>query len=214
MRRGRWAANAAFVELAGGAVEGRPLVSLFCPRTAAEMAVEIRLAQSGERRWRRPHRAWRHGQAGRGAREAAADGWRHLRVRRLLTFGDGQAALRGRLLEQAAVSSMRRSASSSPCPTWSSPAIRAWPGCWAMRRRTHRPQPGPGLRLARPLRGVHRRSDPRADDRQPVRKERDPAAPPRRQPIWCRIRAKAVDMSSREAGTIWILEDVTRRARR
>jgi diguanylate cyclase (GGDEF)-like protein/PAS domain S-box-containing protein len=27
--------------------------------------------------------------------------------------------------------------------------------------------------------------------------------------IWCRIRAKAVDMSSREAGTIWILEDVT-----
>jgi diguanylate cyclase (GGDEF)-like protein/PAS domain S-box-containing protein len=28
-------------------------------------------------------------------------------------------------------------------------------------------------------------------------------------PIWCRIRAKAVDMSSREAGTIWILEDVS-----
>jgi len=27
--------------------------------------------------------------------------------------------------------------------------------------------------------------------------------------IWCRIRAKAVDMTSREAGTIWILEDVT-----
>jgi diguanylate cyclase (GGDEF)-like protein/PAS domain S-box-containing protein len=27
--------------------------------------------------------------------------------------------------------------------------------------------------------------------------------------IWCRLRAKAVDMSSREAGTIWILEDVT-----
>jgi diguanylate cyclase (GGDEF)-like protein/PAS domain S-box-containing protein len=27
--------------------------------------------------------------------------------------------------------------------------------------------------------------------------------------IWCRIRAKAVDMASREAGTIWILEDVT-----
>jgi diguanylate cyclase (GGDEF)-like protein/PAS domain S-box-containing protein len=27
--------------------------------------------------------------------------------------------------------------------------------------------------------------------------------------IWCRIRAKAVDMSSREAGTIWILEDVS-----
>ncbi|MGJ7917522.1 EAL domain-containing protein [Massilia sp. LXY-6] len=27
--------------------------------------------------------------------------------------------------------------------------------------------------------------------------------------IWCRIRSKAVDMSSREAGTIWILEDVT-----
>jgi diguanylate cyclase (GGDEF)-like protein/PAS domain S-box-containing protein len=27
--------------------------------------------------------------------------------------------------------------------------------------------------------------------------------------IWCRIRAKAVDMTSREAGTIWILEDVS-----
>jgi diguanylate cyclase (GGDEF)-like protein/PAS domain S-box-containing protein len=27
--------------------------------------------------------------------------------------------------------------------------------------------------------------------------------------IWCRIRAKAVDMTAREAGTIWILEDVT-----
>ena len=27
--------------------------------------------------------------------------------------------------------------------------------------------------------------------------------------IWCRIRAKAVDMSAREAGTVWIVEDVT-----
>ncbi|CAH0287938.1 putative signaling protein CC_0091 [Massilia sp. Bi118] len=27
--------------------------------------------------------------------------------------------------------------------------------------------------------------------------------------IWCRIRARAVDMTSREAGTIWILEDVS-----
>jgi diguanylate cyclase (GGDEF)-like protein/PAS domain S-box-containing protein len=27
--------------------------------------------------------------------------------------------------------------------------------------------------------------------------------------LWCRIRAKAVDTTSREAGTIWILEDVT-----
>jgi PAS domain S-box-containing protein len=27
--------------------------------------------------------------------------------------------------------------------------------------------------------------------------------------IWCRIRAKAVDMSAREAGTVWIVEDVS-----
>jgi len=27
--------------------------------------------------------------------------------------------------------------------------------------------------------------------------------------VWCRIRAKAVDMSSREAGTVWIVEDIS-----
>jgi len=27
--------------------------------------------------------------------------------------------------------------------------------------------------------------------------------------VWCRIRAKAVDMSAREAGTVWIVEDIT-----
>ena len=27
--------------------------------------------------------------------------------------------------------------------------------------------------------------------------------------FWCRVRAKAVDADAREAGTIWILEDVT-----
>jgi diguanylate cyclase (GGDEF)-like protein/PAS domain S-box-containing protein len=28
-------------------------------------------------------------------------------------------------------------------------------------------------------------------------------------PVWCRIHAKAVDMSAREAGTVWIVEDIT-----
>ena len=28
-------------------------------------------------------------------------------------------------------------------------------------------------------------------------------------PVWCRIRAKAVDVSAREAGTVWIVEDIS-----
>ena len=52
-----WAANAALVELAGGAVEGRPLVSLFCAHTAAAIpGTLVSLAAGG-----RAHDAVRFG---------------------------------------------------------------------------------------------------------------------------------------------------------
>jgi len=209
-----WAANAALLELAGGAVEGRPLVSLFCAHTAAAMAVEIRLALAGERRWdalvdRGPQgrpvevraKPLPPGVGGAGATFVFGD---------VLTFDDGQAALRGRLLEQAAVVEHAPVGIAVTLPELvksCNPRMAEMLGYTPAEVINHSPAQifssrtryesfmGEAVTVLASG-GLFEKSEV------PLRR-RDGST------IWCRIRAKAVDPSAREAGTVWIVEDVT-----
>ena len=209
-----WAANAALVELAGGEVEGRPLVSLFCPRTAAAMAVEIRLSQAGERRW---DGLVEHGTTGRPVEVRAKPLPRGAGIAGatfvfgdVLTFGDGQAALRGRLLEQAAVVEHAPVGIAVTLPDLvksCNPRMAEMLGYAPAELINHSPAQVFASRaqydafigeavLVLTTGSLFEKSEV------PLRR-RDGST------IWCRIRAKAVDMSAREAGTVWIVEDVT-----
>jgi diguanylate cyclase (GGDEF)-like protein/PAS domain S-box-containing protein len=209
-----WAANAALVELAGGALEGRPLVSLFCAHTAAAMAVEIRLALAGERRWDalldcgpqgRPvevrAKPLPPGAGIAGATFVFGD---------VLTFGDGQAALRGRLLEQAAVVEHAPVGIAVTLPDLvksCNPRMAEMLGYTPAEVINHSPAQifasraryesfmGDAVTVLAGG-GLFEKSEV------PLRR-RDGST------IWCRIRAKAVDPSAHEAGTVWIVEDAT-----
>jgi diguanylate cyclase (GGDEF)-like protein/PAS domain S-box-containing protein len=208
------AANAALDELAGGKVEGRPLVSLFCAHTAAAMAVEIRLALAGERRWdalvdRGPQgrpvevraKPLPPGAGIAGATFVFGD---------VLTFGDGQAALRGRLLEQAAVVEHAPVGIAVTLPDLvksCNPRMAEMLGYTPAEVINH----SPALIFASRTRYESFMGEAVAvlaggglfeKNEVPLRR-RDGST------IWCRIRAKAVDPSAREAGTVWIVEDVT-----
>ncbi|WP_083685490.1 EAL domain-containing protein [Massilia putida] len=209
-----WAANAALVELAGGAVDGRPLVSLFCAHMAAALAVEIRLSLAGERRWdalivrdgeERPvevrAKPLPPGAGVAGAVFVFGD---------VLTFGDGQAALRGRLLEQAAVVEHAPVGIAVTLPDLvksCNPRMAGMLGYTPEELVNHSPalvfatrdqyEAFIGEAVVVLTRGsLFEKSEV------PLR-HRDGST------IWCRIRAKAVDMSAREAGTVWIVEDVS-----
>jgi diguanylate cyclase (GGDEF)-like protein/PAS domain S-box-containing protein len=209
-----WAANAALVELVGGDVVGRALVSLFCPRTAAEMAVEIRLSLSGERRW---DGLIEYGTTGRPvevrakplAHESGTAGATFV-FGDVLTFGDGQAALRGRLLEQAAVVEHAPVGIAVTLPDLvksCNPRMAGMLGYAPEELINHSPAKvfasraqyeafiGEAVQVLT-TGSLFEKSEV------PLRR-RDGST------IWCRIRAKAVDMSAREAGTVWIVEDVT-----
>ena len=209
-----WAANAALVELAGGAVEGRPLVSLFCAHTAAAMAVEIRLALAGERRWdalvdRGPQgrpvevraKPLPPGAGSAGATFVFGD---------VLTFGDGQAALRGRLLEQAAVVEHAPVGIAVTLPDLvksCNPRMAEMLGYAPAEVINHSPAQ---------IFSSRTRYDSFMGEAVTVlaggglfEKNEVPLRRRDGSTIWCRIRAKAVDPSAREAGTVWIVEDVT-----
>jgi diguanylate cyclase (GGDEF)-like protein/PAS domain S-box-containing protein len=209
-----WAANAALVELAGGAVDGRPLVSLFCAHMAAALAVEIRLSLAGERRW---DALIAQGAQGRpvevrakplppGAGIAGAV----FVFGDVLTFGDGQAALRGRLLEQAAVVEHAPVGIAVTLPDLvksCNPRMAEMLGYAPEELVNHSPA------LVFATRAQYEAfigeavtvltSGSLFEKNEVPLRHRDGST------IWCRIRAKAVDMSAREAGTVWIVEDVS-----
>jgi diguanylate cyclase (GGDEF)-like protein/PAS domain S-box-containing protein len=209
-----WGANAALVELAGGAVEGRPLVSLFCARTAAAMAAEIHLSMVGERRW---NASITHGGEERpvevrakplpsGAGMAGAI----FVFGDVLTAGDGQAALRARLLEQAAVVEHAPIGIAVVLPDLvksCNPRMAEMLGYAPEELINHSPAQifasrtryeafiGEALAVLAGG-GLFEKSEV------PLRR-RDGST------IWCRIRARSVDTGAREAGTVWIVDDVT-----
>ncbi|KAF1858411.1 hypothetical protein Lal_00014922 [Lupinus albus] len=134
----------------------------------------------------RGDRVRRDGPPGRGAREAAAagggHGGRHVRVRRRahVRRRPGRAAR-----APAGTGGRRRACAGRHCrhPAGPRQVLQSAHGRDAglCAGRTHQPQSGQGVRHARPVRGVHRRSGPRAHDGEPVRKERGAAAKARRQ---------------------------------
>ena len=208
------AANAALEELVGGAVAGRPLASLFCPRTGAAAAVEIRLSLSGERRWDALIEGAPQGRPvevrGKPLPPDAGLAGATFVFGDVLTFGDGQAALRGRLLEQAAVVEHAPVGIAVTLPDLvksCNPRMAAMLGYAPEELVGHHPSMVFAVHaqyeafLAEAV-VVLTGGDLFEKSEVPLRR-RDGST------IWCRIRAKAVDMSAREAGTVWIVEDVS-----
>ena len=206
-----WAANEALEGLLGAPLEGRTLPALFCERSVPQALHESALAPDGERRW--------SGVLAAGARAVAVE----VRARPLppdagiagATFvfgelpGSGQADQRARM-EQAAVLEHAPVGIVVTLPHLvksCNPRMAQMLGYDACQ-----------LVGRDPVEFFVSRTQYEAFMEKAIRvlsagelfeqaeiqlRRRDGSL------IWCRIRAKAVDMSSREAGTIWILEDVT-----
>jgi diguanylate cyclase (GGDEF)-like protein/PAS domain S-box-containing protein len=216
-----WAANAAMVDMIGAPLEGRPLLSLFCARSANEAAAAIRQALGGARRW--------HGLVARASQELAVE----VRAQPLpASAGIGGATF---VFHDAP----------SPCATACPGQVPALPGQSAALEHAavleHAPvgivvtlpdlvksfNPrmaamlglAPGEMVGRSpaevfasrsaydaftAEAIPRLSAGHLFEKDEVQmRHRDGSA------IWCRIRAKAVDTEARDAGTVWILEDVT-----
>ena len=211
-----WAANEAFERLLGGAAEGRMLPSLFCEGSAARAANEAGLALVGERRWN-------------GLLAAAGGSELAVEVRALplpphagiagATFvftglpalsQEIPGALSSTQLEQAAVLEhapvgivvtlphlvkscnprMAHMLGYEPCEL-----VNRNPAEFFMSHAQYEAFTSEAIALL---------SAGELFEKAEIQLRRRDGMP-----IWCRIRAKAVDMSSREAGTIWILEDVS-----
>ncbi|ALK99456.2 diguanylate cyclase [Massilia sp. WG5] len=209
-----WAANAALEELLGAAPEGRMLAGLFCEPSMPQAAHESRLAPASERRW--------NGLLAAGDRNVPVE----VRARPLppdagipgatFVFGElpgaGLApdAQRSVQLEQAAVIEHAPVGIVVTLPH----LVKS-----CNPRMAHMLGYEPDELVGRnPAEFFMSREQYEAFMEEAIRIltagelfERAEIQLRRRDgsPIWCRIRAKAVDMSSREAGTIWILEDVT-----
>jgi diguanylate cyclase (GGDEF)-like protein/PAS domain S-box-containing protein len=209
-----WAANEAFERLLGAPAEGRTLATLFCERSAPQAEREAGLALLSERRW--------SGRLGAEGSELAVE----VRTRPLppqagiagATFvfselaggQDTQAGLSSTQLEQLAVLEhapvgivvtlphlvkscnprMARMLGYEPCDL-----VNRNPSEFFMSHAQYEAFTGEAIAVLT--------SGELFEKAEIQLRRRDGM------PIWCRIRAKAVDMSSREAGTIWILEDVT-----
>jgi PAS domain-containing protein len=195
------------------AAEGRYWRRLFCERSA-------RAGSARNPGWRRPASGAGAACSSVGGVEMAVEvrarplpaacrhRRRHLRVRR--------AARRQQAGERAArrwsrpCSNMRRSASSSPCRTMvksCNPRMARMLG-YEPRELVGR-DPAEFFMSRAAVRGFHRAGDRGADRRRTVRAGRDPAAPPRRHADLVPHPRQGGRHESREAGTIWILEDVT-----
>jgi diguanylate cyclase (GGDEF)-like protein/PAS domain S-box-containing protein len=206
-----WAANEALERLLGAGLDGRMLAALFIEGSAGQAALEASLALADERRWR--------GLLAAGDKGLAVE----VRARPLpcgagiagATFvfselQDPQGELRSTLLEQAAVLEhapvgivvtlphlikscnprMARMLGYEPREL-----VNCSPANFFMSQAQYDAFTGQAIAVLT-AGGLFERSEIQL-------RHRDGSL------IWCRIRAKAVDMSSREAGTIWILEDVT-----
>jgi diguanylate cyclase (GGDEF)-like protein/PAS domain S-box-containing protein len=203
-----WAANEAFERLLGAPGEGRMLADLFAAPNAAQAAREAGLALAGERRW--------SGMLKVDGRELAAE----VRARPLppqagipgatFVFGELADTSRSTQLEQAAVLEhapvgivvtlphlvkscnprMAHMLGYEPCQL-----VNRNPAEFFLSHAQYDAFTAEAI-------GVLTSGD--LFEKTEIQLRRRDGMP-----IWCRIRAKAVDMSSREAGTIWILEDVT-----
>jgi diguanylate cyclase (GGDEF)-like protein/PAS domain S-box-containing protein len=197
-----WAATEALERLLGVPLEGRMLAALFSERSAGQAAREASLALAGERRWS-------------GLLAAGADAL-PVEVRaRPLAPGAGATfvfseLLRSTMLEQAAVLEhapvgivvtlphlvkscnprMAQMLGYEPREL-----VDCSPATFFVSQAQYDAFAEQAVQVL-VSGGLYERSEIQL-------RRRDGSL------IWCRIRAKAVDMSSREAGTIWILEDVT-----
>jgi diguanylate cyclase (GGDEF)-like protein/PAS domain S-box-containing protein len=220
-----WAANAPMLELAGTPVEGLALPDLFCVPAAA--AQELRLALAGERRWTARLRCAPGSPPG-GASGAESGLAVEVRARPLpptasggvagatFVFNPVAGATHGIPFEQNAV--LERAAMVEHAPVGivvtlpdlvksCNPRMAAMLG-YTPEEVVNR-HPGevffsPAQYQAFAEEAVQVLVTGRLYEKAEVQLRRRDGTP-----IWCRIRAKAVDMSSREAGTVWILEDVT-----
>jgi len=216
-----WAANAALERLHGTPVEGLSLSALFCARSMPQAAHEAGLAAGGERRWR--------GLLATGSPEVPAEVAVEVRAQPLpaaagipgATFvfgelpdagqGDGvENALRSAQLEQAVVLEHAPVGIVVTLPH----LVKS-----CNPRMAHMMGYQPNQLVGRdPCEFFVSRAQYEGFMEDAIRVltagelfERSEIQLRRFDGslIWCRIRAKAVDMTSREAGTIWILEDVT-----
>jgi diguanylate cyclase (GGDEF)-like protein/PAS domain S-box-containing protein len=212
-----WAANEAFERLLGAPAEGRTLATLFCARSAPQAAHETGLALAGERRW--------NGRlAGEGGELAV-----EVRARPLppqagipgatFVFGelpDTQAAQadEGRSsstqLEQAAVLEHAPVGIVVTLPHLvksCNPRIAHMLGYEPDDLVNRNPAEfflSQAQYDAFTEEAIAVLTSGELFEKAEIQLRRRDGLP-----IWCRLRAKAVDMSSREAGTIWILEDVS-----
>jgi diguanylate cyclase (GGDEF)-like protein/PAS domain S-box-containing protein len=202
-----WTANAALDHLAGGSIEGRPLAALFCSDAGEDAAVEIRLALAGERRWQgrferggvavevraRPLPAAsgmagatfvfaerEHGAARCTALEHATI-LEHAPVGIAVTRPDEVKAVNPRLARMLGMTPDEIIGKSPTAVFGSRADYESFSGEAVAALSSGQLYEKAELQLRR----------------------RDGT------PIWCRIRAKRIDLQSREAGTVWILEDVT-----
>ncbi len=209
-----WAANAAMVELAGGPVEGLPLPALFCGRSAEGSAAEIRLALAGPRRW---HALLRQGNERQQVEvraqplpPAAGGGATFV----FHEIGPGPAPLRGSeratMRQHAAVLEHAPVGIVVTLPDLVksfNPRMAEMLGLAPGEMNGRSPGEVFASRAdyeAFKAAALPVLAEGRLYEKAEVQlRRRDGSA------IWCRIRAKAVDVDARAAGTVWILEDVT-----
>ncbi|HEX8784624.1 MAG TPA: diguanylate cyclase, partial [Telluria sp.] len=207
-----WAANAAMVDLVGVEIEGRNMAELFAVPGAA--AIEIRLALAGERRW--------GGQLARAGSGIALD--IHSRplppaggiagatfvFAELPVSNEVQHGLRTRLLEQATVLEHAPVGIAVTLPHLvksCNPRMAAMLG-YAPEQLVDRSPAEVFMSVAEYEAFVEEAVAVLVSgglfEKSEIQLRRSDGTP-----VWCRIRAKAVDMHAREAGTVWIVEDVT-----
>jgi len=212
-----WAANEALERLLGAPLEGRMLPALFCEDSARQAALEAGLALAGERRW--------SGLLAAGDKDLAVEVRAHPLPPQAgipgatfvfsESFAPGQAQgaeglSRSTLLEQAAVLEHAPVGIVVTLPHLvksCNPRMAQMLGYESGQLVDRSPAE---------FFVSHEQYDDFTSEAIPVLTsgglfEKDAIQLRHRDGslIWCRIRAKAVDMTSREAGTIWILEDVT-----
>jgi len=217
-----WAANAAMMELAGGEVEGRPLLALFGSASADAAAAEIRLALAGERRWHGLF--WREGRSlpveVRARPLPAAAGI----VGATFVFTERGIAIAASPASQASVAGIERATALEHATVLEHAPVGIVVTLPNLVK-SFNPRMAEMLGLApgelvgsSPAEVFASRADYEAFTSEAVPAlasgrlfEKAEVQLRRRdgRPIWCRIRAKAIDVGSREAGTVWILEDVT-----
>ena len=218
-----WAANAALADLVGvdrARLEGRPMLSLFAARTAGAAAAQMRRSLSGERRW--------HALLDCAGRDLAVE----VRARPLpaaagiqgatFVFHDapdpcikacpGQAphAPGATALEHAAVLAHAPVGIVVTLPDLvksCNPRIAEMLGLAPGEMIGRSPSEVFASRAeydAFAAEAISELAAGRLFEKAEVQMRRRDGTT-----IWCRIRAKAVDTLDREAGTVWILEDVT-----